>query len=90
MKPRSPFTWLWLAWVALTITIEGVALHRSRTAKTGDTLTAHTRRLLGIDPQRDDHVVGRTAFVVALAWTLWHIAVAPAKHPRSTVKDGAQ
>lgn len=80
MRPTTRFTWLWIAWVALTLGIEGSALYRSRTAGTGDTLTAHTRRVLGIDPQRGSHLTGRLTFGVAVAWALWHIAVAPAKH----------
>ncbi|GAA3222985.1 hypothetical protein [Actinocorallia longicatena] len=85
MKPKARFTWLWIVWVALTLGIEGGALYRSRTAGTKDTLTAHTRRLLGIDPKRTDHHVGRLTFGAVLAWLLWHIAVAPAKPaPSST------
>lgn len=86
-KPNARFTWLWIGWVAGTVAIEGGALYRSRELGTKDTLTAHTRGVLGIDPRRDDHLVGRVGFAAALVWALWHIAVAPATHPRT--KAGA-
>lgn len=80
LTPTAKFTWLWIFWVAGTIAIEGGALYRSRRSGTKDTLTAHTRAVLGIDPQRDDHLVGRVAFGAALVWVLWHIAFVPARH----------
>lgn len=81
--PAAKFTWLWIAWTGATIAIESGALYRSAHSGTGDTLTAHTRSVLGIDPQRDDHLVGRFGFGAVLAWLLWHICVAPARHTRT-------
>jgi hypothetical protein len=81
-KPKAKYTYAWIAWVGSAVGIEAVALYRSRKFGCKDTLTAHTRCVLGIDPLRNDHTLGRVVFVAAAAWAAWHISIEPAKEPR--------
>lgn len=84
--PRARYTYGWLGWVTATVVLETVALIRRRNHK--DTLTAHTRYVLGIDPKRRYHLLGRIVYAVAALWTIYHISIAPAAEPRQLSKTG--
>lgn len=81
-KPRARYTYGWIAWVVITLALEGVALYLSRRHKRKDTLTSHTRFVLGIDPETEYHWIGRVLFIVACAWAAYHIALERPQEPR--------
>lgn len=80
--PRAKYTYSWVAWVALTSSLEGVALYLSRRHGRKDTLTAHVRFLLGIDPKTKYHWIGRLLFIAACVWAAHHIALEAPREPR--------
>jgi hypothetical protein len=77
MKPRR-YTAAWIGWLAITAggfaALEGYAL---RHGEYENTLSVHTRRVIGIHPRKPWHPVGRMAIVCAAAWTVNHIAFGP-------------
>lgn len=80
-KPKAKYTYCWLVWVGATLGIEAIGVYRNRKFGCHDSLTAHTRDFLGIDPKRKRHFLGRGVFAAACAWAAYHI-IAPARNPR--------
>jgi len=67
----TAWTWLWLAWGAMFVAIEGAALFNKTP---GDTLSEHFRKWF-----HTDNKVGRWSWIVVFgifaAWFVTHIAV---------------
>lgn len=72
----SPYRRAWIVWSAVVIggfaVIEGLALARG---DMDNTLTAHLRLLLGLEPDKPWGIVGGLAFLGALVWAGWHILI---------------
>lgn len=78
----SIWTWLWIAWIASGVVIEGVALVNTSHDKAGDTLSEHLWAWLGI--ARWQNIVKgvrpvkslwalRVVFLGAMVWFIVHI-----------------
>lgn len=81
-KPKAKYTYGWIAWVGLTLGIEAIGVYRNHKLDCRDSLTAHTRAALGIDPQRKWHMLGRGFFAAVCAWAAYHISFQSARNPR--------
>ena len=72
----SPYRRAWITWAVLVIAgfaiIEGLAL---ASGDMDNTLSAHLRLLLGLEPGKPWGIAGGIAFVVGLVWAGWHIVV---------------
>ncbi|MGW5259674.1 hypothetical protein ACWEQG_01785 [Microbispora sp. NPDC004025] len=79
----SPYTKAWLIWGGVTAggfaVIEGLALASGDMA---NTLSAHLRLALGLDPARRWGVIGGLAFTAACVWLIWHIVIDRSKKAR--------
>lgn len=70
----TPWAKRWDIWLASTVTsfamLEGAALI---TEGAPATLTAHIRRLAGLNPRCRHALVGRLAILIALTWAALHL-----------------
>lgn len=67
------FSWLWIAWGAVFVVVEAVALVRKDRPAKPRTLTANVRWL--IQGAGVWHMTARGALIVLLAWLPWHFGL---------------
>lgn len=72
----SPYRRAWIIWAVVTLlgfgAIEGLAL---ASGDMDNTLTAHVRLVLGLEPGKPWGAIGGLAFAAGLTWAGWHIVI---------------
>lgn len=64
-------TWTWIAWFAIFVVTEGIAL-RNRTP--GDTLSEHVWKWFKVREQPRSFTFGRFVLLAGLIWLAGHLA----------------
>jgi len=86
----SPYRRAWIIWTTATIVgfavIEGLAL---ATGDMDNTLSAHLRLWLGLDPGKPWGIAAGIAFGAFLVWLGWHILIDRDKRKDDDPKPGA-